>query len=99
MGVAKRSSSPELARETGRRIGWAVSAVSRIVPGATCLAQALAAEYLLVGAGCPAVLHIGARNDEASGFEAHAWVVSDGEIIVGDVGVDRFTPLEPSPPE
>jgi Transglutaminase-like superfamily len=77
------------------RIAWAISSVSRYVPGATCLTQALAAESLLRFYGYEPSLHIGVAKNSSRALEAHAWIDVQGTTIVGNVGVERFTPLKP----
>jgi len=74
-------------------IGWAVGAASRYVPGANCLVQAMAVHLLLRREGLPSVFRIGVSRDETGCFEAHAWVESGDEIIVGGAGLERYTPL------
>ena len=60
----------------------AVRAVSRFVPAASCLTQALAARRLLEAAGQSSQLKFGViKNSEK--FEAHAWVEIGGRIIIG----------------
>ena len=80
--------------ESTARIVWAVRAASRYVPGATCLTQSLAA-YLLIGrnGGAPR-LHVGVMKEAAGHLKAHAWVVSDGVVVIGE-GRDlaRYTEL------
>jgi hypothetical protein len=75
------------------RIGWAVTAASRLVPGADrCLPRALAAQALLRRAGWPAVLSIGFDRGEGGRRRGHAWVESRGAVVVGggeDLG--RYT--------
>ena len=66
-----------------RRVAWAVERASRFVPLATCLPQALAAECLLRRVGQPTQLRIGVAKDLAGHFLAHAWIESDGRIVVG----------------
>ena len=80
---------------TPERIHWAIGVARRLVPAATCLPQALAAEALLAMGGHPAELQIGVRKTEADGFEAHAWVESSGRIVVGHLpgGLGRYTRL------
>jgi hypothetical protein len=78
------------------RIIWAVSAVSRYIPKASCLTQAIAAETLLRINGYPAAVHIGVARSETQAFEAHAWVECQGRIVLGRLGIERFTPLRPS---
>ncbi|MCB0213695.1 MAG: lasso peptide biosynthesis B2 protein [Anaerolineae bacterium] len=69
--------------------------VSRYVFRATCLTQALSALILLRRYGHPATLKIGVALHEAKQFEAHAWVESQGLIVVGGTTseLSRFTPL------
>ncbi|MEJ7810643.1 MAG: lasso peptide biosynthesis B2 protein [Gemmatimonadaceae bacterium] len=74
-------------------IARAVTRASRVVPRASCLVQALAASALLERAGHVASVRIGVARDGRRGFEAHAWVESGGRVVVGDVELDRFTPL------
>lgn len=77
------------------RIVWAVRVASRRVPGGGhCLTQALAGQVLLVRRGHPAHLRIGVAKGERGQLEAHAWVESQGQIVIG--GQDspsRFRPL------
>jgi hypothetical protein len=76
------------------RVAWAVEAASRHTPGIkTCLAQALAAQVLLARRGHPALLHIGVARGDRGQFEAHAWVESEGRIVIGGSGLERFAPL------
>jgi hypothetical protein len=55
----------------------------RVLPSASCLAQAIAAACLLRRAGRDSTLTIGVRFDSAHGFQAHAWLESDGIIVTG----------------
>jgi Transglutaminase-like superfamily len=65
------------------RIVWAVRACVRTVPGTTCLPAALVLQRLLVSAGHASELHIGVAQ-EAGRLAAHAWVVREGEVLIGD---------------
>jgi hypothetical protein len=80
---------------TVARIAWAVEASARRVPDATCLTQALVAETLLHRAGHEAILHLGVARpgEDESRIEAHAWVMSEGQVVVGGGELDRFTRL------
>jgi len=85
---------------TPERIGWAIGAARRMVPRATCLPQALACEALLVSAGHPAELRIGViKSGKRKLLEAHAWVESEGRIVVGDLpqGLTEYTFMPPLP--
>lgn len=74
-----RTAHPAMAR----RIGVAVSDASLIVPGASCLTQALAAQYLLALRGYASDLRIGVRTGAGGKVEAHAWLLSGPVIVVG----------------
>lgn len=74
------------------RIIWAVRTAARHVPGVTCLSSALALQRLLSSAGQPSQVHIGVARD-ASGFLAHAWLVHDGAIVIGEDEQERYTRL------
>lgn len=82
------------------RIASAIRIVSRVIPGATCLTQALAAQALLRLRGDWAKLCLGVGRGELGEFKAHAWLEADGKIIIGDspdlVGYRQF-PLASSP--
>jgi hypothetical protein len=75
------------------RIAWAVVAAGRVVPRATCLVKAIAARALLRRSGWPAVVWVGVSNDARNGFRAHAWVESDGRVVLGANPGGEFTRL------
>ena len=76
------------------KIAWAVRAAACYVPRATCMVQALAAHLMLARAGHPSQLHIGVALNEGRKFEAHAWVESEGKILIGGAdSKDRYAPL------
>lgn len=90
---------PRASRATAGRsrdladLSWAVSVVSRRVPRATCLTQALALQNLLAREGRPAELQIGVAKAADGAFEAHAWLESEGRVVIGGGDLERFTPL------
>lgn len=75
------------------RVAWAVAVIGRRLPGATCLIQALAASIMLARGGTPAVVRIGVARDPGGPLESHAWVESDGRVVLGDVHLDRYVPI------
>ncbi len=76
------------------RIAWAVLMASRHVPGGgPCLPQALATQTLLEREGYSAHLHIGIAKDAEWQFRAHAWVESQGRIVIGGPDTGRDAPL------
>jgi len=62
---------------------WAVQVVSRYLPGANCLTQALAAQALLTASGFPAQVEIGVAKDDFRRLQAHAWVICHGQVVLG----------------
>jgi Transglutaminase-like superfamily len=75
------------------RVAGAVTRVSRCVPAATCLTQALAALVLLRRRGIPCRLHIGVAKDRRGRLIAHAWVESQGRIVIGGPSLGRYSSL------
>lgn len=71
---------------------WSVRAAARRVPGATCLTSALALQRLLSSAGHRSQVHIGVART-ASGFMAHAWLVHDGIVAIGEEEHERYVRL------
>jgi hypothetical protein len=89
--VAPRA--PRYAVRAPEQVGWAVRNAARLVPAATCLVQGLSARLLLARSGFEATLRIGVAKAAGGAVEAHAWVESAGRVVVGEVGVERFTPM------
>lgn len=82
-----------------KRIGWAVSIASRAVPGAThCLTQALVTHLLLTRRGQSAELCFGVDKQSPEKFIAHAWVESNGVVVIGGPHIHRYIKLR-SPPD
>lgn len=82
---------------TVREIAWAVEVARRWVPGTyRCLPAAYAAHILLRRYGYASEVHVGVRRDAQAKVEAHAWVVCQGQVVVGDVpDLSAFVPLPP----
>jgi hypothetical protein len=76
--ISSKEATPDV-----ERIPWAITVASRYVPTATCLTQALAGQILLAQHGEPALLQIGVAKNEAGNLQAHAWVESQGRIVIG----------------
>lgn len=74
------------------RVIWSVRTAARRVPGATCLSSALALQRLLSSAGHRSQVHIGVARDDL-GFSAHAWVVHDGVVVMGEEEHERYAQL------
>ena len=69
--------------QLARKVGSIVRRVSRYVPAASCLTQALATHVLLARSGHRSHLRIGVTKGVNGGLDAHAWVESNGKIIIG----------------
>jgi hypothetical protein len=68
---------------TARRLLKAVRISARLVPGASCLTQALAGQVLLARHGLASDILLGVRKDQAGAFKAHAWLYYDGKVALG----------------
>lgn len=69
--------------EEVRRLAWSVRNAARVVPGATCLTQALAAQFLLARSGRRSQIQIGVAQDSGGQVVAHAWLISNGHVVIG----------------
>lgn len=83
-------SAPELVR-----IAWGIRNAARLVPGASCLTQALSGQFILARRGKASQIRIGVARDDEGRFIAHAWLISAGKIVLGgaETDVSRFTSL------
>ncbi len=81
-------------RITLDRIVWAVEVGSRYIPRTTCLNKALTAQILLAKYGYQSSLHIGVAKNGDKKLDAHAWVESQGDILIGNLkDLSKFAPL------
>ena len=80
-------------RWTPHQVAWAIDIAVGYVPGATCLVRALTAMSVLNLTGVRAKLQLGVRKTHAGCLEAHAWVETDGAVIVGADALERYAPL------
>jgi hypothetical protein len=75
------------------RVGWAIPRAAAVVPWRSdCLRQATAARRWLGQAGIAAEIRLGARKDEAGRFHAHAWLICQGEVLIGG-SIEEFQPF------
>ncbi|MEQ5787982.1 lasso peptide biosynthesis B2 protein [Erythrobacter sp. NFXS35] len=77
-----RTDSQFWARQVARRI----ERLARFVPGATCLTQALALQFVLARTGHASLLQIGVRKGADEAFSAHAWVTCNDRVVLGQRG-------------
>jgi hypothetical protein len=79
---------------SNHKVAWAVETVARHMPlASTCLTQAMTAQVLLARRGYSALLHIGVLRDDKGNLQAHAWVESEDEVVIGGCELKRYTPL------
>jgi len=86
-------------RDAVEDLAWAVGAASRYVPRATCLVQALALQAMCARRGHVTALKIGVAHGKRRELEAHAWLESEGRILIGSQGSSGFSPLAGLPAE
>jgi hypothetical protein len=91
-GAAQASRRPSDARRLSPdRVAWGVVVASQYVPGAgSCLVQALAGRILLAQSGIPGRVHIGFARDAQGQIEGHAWLESQGRIVIGGSELERY---------
>jgi hypothetical protein len=85
--------APGATGDSVEQLLWAVKVASRYLPGTTCLTQALAAQVLLTHSGFPSQMEIGVAKDELQRFQAHAWVVCQGQVVLGRRDVERYNSM------
>lgn len=88
-----RSLRAPLAFDHVEQLARAVSRGSRLVPGASCLTQALTGQLLLARRGIESTVHLGVSKDTHQQFRAHAWLSVGDRVVLGGGGMERFTPL------
>ena len=82
------------------RIARAVEVSSRYIPFTKCLAKALVTQMLFANYGYLSQLRIGVKKDGPERIKAHAWVESQGQIVMGNLeNLSQFNPLAPLKPE
>ena len=80
---------PGCGRNSVARLTWAIEVASKKMPGATCLCRALALQRLLSRNGHESELRIGVEKNDNQ-FGAHAWLVSDGQVVIGGLQLEKY---------
>jgi hypothetical protein len=83
-----------------RVVAWSVAAAARLVPGASCLTQALAGQYLLARRGQAATVRLSVSGPETA-LQPHAWLLAGDTIVLGGSSAEfaRHRPIADYPPE
>lgn len=78
-----------------RQVAFGIDRVARFVPGASCLTQALAAQWLLTRSGHRSDIRVGVELKTSGRLAAHAWLICNGEVVLGgsEERLARFHPL------
>ena len=80
--------------EVATEIGWAIGCLTRRIPwDSRCLAQALAATWMLRRRKLESTVSFGANHEESRDFIAHAWLRFGPCLVTGAVGHERFKTL------
>ena len=88
-GEARRVTDGDI--ETARRVGRAVSVMSRHVPwSAECLVRAFAARRMLQKRGIPSTVCVGVAKETSEVLESHAWLRCGDAVVTGEKGHGRF---------
>ena len=87
-----------LREDTHVKIAWSVTTAARYVPRATCLTQAMAAQWLFAWFGHPTVLRVGVAKKNDKALRAHAWLESEGRVLVGGESLEEHQYAVLSPP-
>lgn len=79
---------------TPARIARLLEVTSHLVPaGRQCLSRSLALATLLRRRGHVATVEFGVARGEGGALDAHAWVVCDGDVLLGGEELERFARL------
>jgi hypothetical protein len=101
--LATETTAESTTNAVAKRIGWGVETAARLLPGTTCLTKAFAAQWLLARSGYRSQMRIGVAKDAHGQFIAHAWLISNGQVVVGGASEDlgryvALTDLSLGPP-
>ena len=76
---------------------WAVDAVARRLPNASCLTQALSGKLLLAWFGYRSELCLGVAHADDRSLRAHAWLEREGRPVLGGSGIRSMVRLPEFP--
>ncbi len=85
-------------RPTVPRAMRSIERAKRYLPGKdTCLPDAFAGQILLARAGYASEVRYGVEPGPGGvSIRAHAWLVCEGHVVLGEAETGRYTPLETS---
>ncbi len=91
--IASYLSSYNASSVSMSRLRVMIVIVSKYVPRATCLVQALAGYILFSKYGYITSIKIGVLNENGE-FEAHAWLENDNRVVLGESEKDFKTIMD-----
>lgn len=79
-------------------VGRSVERLSKYVPGAKCLPQAIAAQRYLAELGYETKIEFGVKADDVHGLVAHAWLLFEDEVVLGGshAEIEKYSTFERS---
>ena len=94
-GCAATARKAEAPAALVRRIAWSVDQAARFVMHPTCLVRAMAGQRMLALKGHGSEIRVGVRKAADKPFDAHAWLISGDEIVLGGTQdeLGEFSPL------
>ncbi|MFA7595152.1 MAG: lasso peptide biosynthesis B2 protein [Novosphingobium sp.] len=94
-GCAATAREAQAPTALARRIAWSVDQAARFVLRPTCLVRAMAGQRMLALKGHGSEIHVGVRKTANKPFDAHAWLISGDEIVLGGTQTElaEFSPL------
>ncbi len=81
-----------------RKVGRIAGKMARHLPfRARCLAQSMAAQWMLRRRGIRSILAFGVRRSvgENASLEYHAWLMVGGECVIGGSEIGSYSPFPP----
>ena len=91
LAASQRPNLSPASPAVARRIADAISVCAKRAPWpSVCFQQGLAAHWMLRRRGCSSTLHYGARQPAYRRLEAHVWVRSGDQDVVGCERADEF---------
>lgn len=94
LGIESSTSVSSFHDAMAKQVGWAIETMSRHLPWqCRCLAQALAAWWMLNRRGITGTIYFGVANAPAKPFSAHAWMRCGSRVVTGGNNRERFRVL------
>jgi hypothetical protein len=70
-------------------LAWIITTAAKYVPHASCLTQALAAQWIFAWLGRPTAVQVGVAKGVDKRLRVHAWLEREGRVVVGGEPLER----------